>query len=144
MKEKRRDSFGEEGDSGDKRLWNLLSHARKTEAGPMFVRNVLREVRLMDSAARNTGSTGVFSWLRSPALFVGGAAAAVLSILAVLPQLTPSDTSESSSAVIPGQSDPAPYPDPTEELVSIERLGELMEVTDPGTLSDEALMNLLF
>ena len=30
---------------GDKALWDLLGSARKVEAGPMFSRNVLREVR---------------------------------------------------------------------------------------------------
>lgn len=126
-------------DSGDKALWDLLGCARKTKAGPMFSRNVAREVRLLDSKG------GLANWLellKHPAVLAGTAAVIVLLALATLFfSSDPASLAEKPVTTEP----PAPELfDPTEEMETIETLGELMAVSDPGTLSDEALMALLF
>ncbi len=135
-----------EQDSGDKELWDLMGKARKVEPGPMFSRNVVREVRLAEAARAEQGLAAAWlGWLLRPTVLTGFAAIACVAIgLALLSTRPSPDTSvvEVSPDAISEQSMEA-Y-DPAEEYESIEMLGQLMAVSDPGTLSDEALLQLLF
>lgn len=123
--------------SGDKALWDLLGSARKVEPNPMFARNVLREIRKESETSR--GFAGWFQSILRPAVLVGAVAVLIFAGISALQMQTPE--------VVETDSDPIEeldFMDPAEEFESIERLGELMAVSDPGTLSDEAFMNLLF
>lgn len=123
-------------EGGDKDLWKLMGSASKVEVGPMFSRNVLREVRNLESEGFHWKS--LMQWLARPAFLVAASTVLVLSGIALL-QNQPEFASNDASEV-----DSYDFVDPAEEFESIEMLGELMAVSDPGQLSDEALMNLLF
>ena len=136
----KKQSLGEAGDhsSGDKALWELLGHARETKVGQMFSRNVMREIRQSD------GAVGFWqSWMtifRQPVFQLAVAATAVCVAGLLILQKPPTATESLGSATV----EDSRFIDPAHEFESIERLGELMAVSDPGTLSDEALFNLLF
>lgn len=129
----------ESGDiSNDKALWDLLGSARKVDASPFFARNVLREVRLSEDQ-----TAGVLSRVTSffkPGLLLGAATAVILAGVFVLQNQAPPVSEPVASVIVEDEQNL----DIAEEFASIEMLGELMAVSDPGTLSDEALMNLLF
>jgi len=131
---------GQAGDrnGGDKELWELLGRARDTKAGPMFSRNVMREIRQSGRAV------GVWQrWIeffRRPVFKLGVAAVAVCVAGLLVYQTQPQQTDQLGAAMV----EDGGFIDPAHEFESIERLGELMAVSDPGTLSDEALFNLLF
>lgn len=134
MKEKSQSS-----DSGDKALWELLGAARKPKAGPMFARNVLREIRQHESKSNPLGD--FFAWLQKPAILVGGAAAILVAGFLVMQT---QESKVSVAEVTDSETESVETIDPAMEFESIEMLGELMAVSDPALLSDEALMNLLF
>ena len=132
-------------------VWELLKSARKTEAGPFFVRNVLREVRLREDQEVRSG---FFSRLASffagkPAFAVGAALAAcvVLAFGAVYFQPGGGDLDGTIAGEIPvetaGGSADADLA-LAGEIEAVEYLGQLMAVNDPGQLSDDALVDLLF
>ena len=114
-------------------VWKLVDEAKAPEAGPFFVRNVMRAVRLAEE-------TPVRWWqrlLRPKPLLAGalGAAAAVV----VTASLNP-------AAEKPGRvetSDPVPVTAPAlDELVEEEMLFEAAD--DPSAFSDEALVAMLY
>jgi hypothetical protein len=131
---------GEAGDqkSGDKALWDLLGQSREIKASPLFSRNVMREIRR--SAPEVSGWQRWREFFRRPVFQLGLAAVAVMGLGLLIFQSPQSSNEPFSGATLEEGS----YPDPAHEFESIERLGELMAVSDPGTLSDEALFNLLF
>lgn len=136
MEEKKHSSDHIGKDTADKALWDLLGSARKVEPGPMFARNVMREVRNLDEEAFDWRK--VFTWLSRPAFLVAAASVLVLAGIFVL------QDQSGYVSVEPAPTDGVEYIDPAREFESIEMLGELMAVSDPGQLSDEALINLLF
>jgi hypothetical protein len=123
---------------GDKALWDLLGLARKTKVGPMFSRNVLREIRLLDQ--KSSPWETLLSLFQKPVILVGAAAVILFTGLILLQN---QGDSVVSNGVTP-QDEYVESIDPAKEFESIEILGELMAVSDPALLSDEALMNLLF
>lgn len=121
----------------DDQAWKLLRRAKQREPSPFFVRNVLREVRgLKQDAPELRG------WLRSflvrPALLIGATACAGLALVLVAPLLNRTPAPEgrilAKSEIF----------DPASEMASIEYLGQLMVVADPGQLDDDALAELFF
>ncbi|MFV1993932.1 MAG: hypothetical protein ACC661_00735 [Verrucomicrobiales bacterium] len=111
---------GNPGNPENDKLWKLLLAARKPEAGPFFTRNVVREVRLLESA-ENAGLDRGGTWLsffslRRVALTATAAAAAIvvmvmagrsghptehpteLAEVAETPEIAPSPTSPASPA----------------------------------------------
>lgn len=126
-------------------VWDLLTHAKAVEPSPFFVRQVLREVRQLE-----TNPSGLRAWLsRIQSLFaqrshlIGATACAALALILVplLNRDTPFDAtgpnftlSEDSSSAF----------DPALEMAAIEYLGQLMAVADPGQLDDASLAELFF
>jgi hypothetical protein len=119
-------------------LWKLLSHASHTEPGPFFSRNVVREIRQLESTRGRLQS--FLSFFRSPVVS-GGVAVAAIAMACVFflefsnqrPSENPVATTEVDSGF-----------DPATELEAVEYLGQLMAVTDPAQLSDEAFADLFF
>jgi len=145
MDDKKHSSAENNPDSGDKALWDLLGHGRKTEAGPMFSRNVVREVRLSLDDESKSAIVRLFEWLSKPAFLATGAATLLLIGGLYLLQIGgPKPLTPDLANLNDPMLESIEMIDPAEEFESIERLGELMAVTDPGVLSDEALMSLLF
>lgn len=134
---------------GDEALWELLGNSHETKAGPLFARNVVREVRLLEGEGRGTGirSGWRLSWLLRPAFQLAGATAllivcGVITFGKLNTGVDPVTQAHSTgSAVVTEDTVVDAY---TREFESIENLGELMAVSDPAALSDEALLSLLF
>ncbi|MDF1859223.1 MAG: hypothetical protein P1U87_03355 [Verrucomicrobiales bacterium] len=119
-------------------VWNLLSHASHIEPGPFFSRNVIREIRQMESTR---GRLQTFlSFFRSP--FISGAVAVATIAIASIFFLEVSNQSPSDNPVAATGLDSGF--DPATELEAVEYLGQLMAVTDPAQLSDEAFADLFF
>ncbi len=127
-------------------VWELLGRAKQREPSPFFVRNVLREVRGLEQER-----IGPWEWLRSrfarPVPLLGATACAGLALALVL--VSPPDETSAPAGSVDGvtltsseiQSDTF---DPASEMASIEYLGQLMAVADPGQLDDAALAELFF
>ena len=116
-------------------VWQLVEEAKPSEAGPFFVRNVMRGVRL---AVENP----VRWWqrlLRPKPLLAGalGAAAAV----AIIVTLNSGDTNPPGIAENPDAPAPAAAP-ALDEFVEEEILYQAAE--DPTAFSDEALVGMLY
>ncbi len=119
----------------DDRVWDLLENASTTEPGDFFSRNVVREVRKFVAEEADRKSSGLFGWFRKPVMaLAGGVAAIVMLALAFGPQeVEPAGDSVAASEV-------EFYP--TEEFEDVNYLGELMAVTNPAMLSDQAFADL--
>ena len=128
----------EKSNDGDKALWDLLGRARKTDACPMFSRNVLREIRKLDHDASLLEL--IVGWFRRPVFLIGAAASVLFSGMILLQN----QEAKMTSTELPSAYEMKTGFDPAREFESIEGLGELVAVSDPALLSDEALMNLLF
>ena len=122
-------------DGRDDPVWDLVDQARPSEAGPFFVRDVMREVRLS-----RTGPGTVRWWqglfapkpLLAGALGVAAAGAIVIGLHSARPD--PGTGSPTAS--------PAPLLPVLEELVEEEMLLEAAE--DPASFPDETLVTLLY
>ncbi|MCG8599434.1 MAG: hypothetical protein MI807_04770 [Verrucomicrobiales bacterium] len=117
-------------------VWKLLSHASNVEPGPFFSRNVAREARKMKE--KNGLFRETLALFRAP-VFATVAVVALLIAVTVVVQKQKTVTAPPAVAA----SDETGF-DPAEELESVEYLGQLMAVTDPAQLSDEALGDLFF
>lgn len=137
-------------DSESDPVARLLGHATRVEPGPFFARNILREIRVQPR-----GSIGFLEliglWLRRPRMLYGGAFALLIAFLVTAQGLwTPagSDTAAGKPALAAQFTDSSASPeasfDPEGEIEAVEYLGQLMAITDPGDLSDEALANLFY
>jgi hypothetical protein len=127
--------------------WDLLKKAAKTEPAANFTQNVMREIRLLDSAP---GSSR-FGWFSLR--WAGCIAAAAAVIVICLVMLNPADQ---APPLVDGDVDShlAPVPVVYEEEITIEEfadelaelayLSDLMEVPDTSLLADEELAALLF
>ncbi|NNE92005.1 MAG: hypothetical protein HKN23_10190 [Verrucomicrobiales bacterium] len=122
-------------------VWELLNHASKTEAGPFFSRNVVREIRNMEAEAADSadsaGSVGFLAWLRQPVALLGGSIAAI-AILAISLAPPNDGTDPGALAEVPEVEEI----NPAEEFNDLEYLGELMAVIDPNQLDDRAFADL--
>jgi len=117
---------GESSSDGDQSLWELMGQTRGIEPSSLFVDNVLGEVRQSAKTKR----------LFNP--MVLAIAAVVILATAVVVNFK-SNTNQAEVATTAVEEF-----DLTEEIASISELGELMVVADPASLSDEALLNLLY
>lgn len=125
-------------------VWKLLSHAQKSEPTPFFARNVIREIRLLESS-QNRFWNRLSQWLSSRALIVGTAACAALAVTLIVLSESPNPIGEDSGlAHAPVLEGSAETFDPASEMASIEYLGQLMAVADPGQLNDAALADLFY
>ncbi len=126
--------------------WELLKNAPETKAGPFFTRNVLREVRLLEDAKAQKG--GWLSFLFRPqGLALAGAACALAVVAFVI--FSQDNSGVNSAPAVAEVSDHTTTEtvkalDPADEMETVEYLGQLMAVADPGQLSDAALADLLF
>lgn len=121
----------------DKPVWDLLQHAGKVEASPMFARNVVREVRL-DSSRDLGWLSSVKEFFATRSALIGGTVTAAIAVAFVVLVEPERDTITEIGYV-----DVENF-DPTSEMEEVEYLGQLMAVVDPGQLSDEALADLFF
>lgn len=112
-------------------VWNLVDKAKTPEASPLFVRNVMRDVRLTDEVP-------VRWWqqLLTPKPILAGSLGAVA--VAILISVNAGRQDELAAT-------PDPVPAPVTELddmVAAEMLTQAAK--DPTVLSDEALVTLLY
>jgi len=125
-------------------IWKLLSHAQKTEPTALFARNVIREVRLLESNQHGLWDR-LSRWLSSRELVWGTAVCAALAVslivLAKNPNTVGIDSDITQASGLEGASETF---DPASEMASIEYLGQLMAVADPGQLDDAALADLFY
>ncbi|MCP5541444.1 MAG: hypothetical protein H7A53_11845 [Akkermansiaceae bacterium] len=131
-------------------VWKLLGKARRTEAGPFFSRNVLRELRKLQAEGRDRESvwTRVGAWLfrpaPAPALLTVASAAAIAWMATVAFRDAGSPGATTVSAPDSPQTPIVTEFDPAREIGEVEYLGQLMAVADPSSLDDAAFADLLF
>ena len=116
-------------DREDDPVWNLLDKAPPAHAGPLFARNVLREIRL---AAHQPAPW--WKRLLAPVPLTTGALAASAAF-AVFIALTPPDQ---TSASLP------PTPPPAIEEFDVDQGLLFAAIEDPSLFSDEEVLALLY
>ena len=145
-------------------VWELLKSAAKTGASPTFVQNTVREARLLaaDDAPSSSVLSGLLNLLRRPAFSLPLAVVAAVTIAVVVntspsqngntsePLVASNNSDNSSSAVV----DTSPVEVPavvetttfsfTDQVDEIDYLGDLVVVTDPGSLNDQMLADLFY
>lgn len=124
--------------------WELLKQAKRVEPSPFFVRNVVREARLLDPVP-----SGIWARVRSAfgqrGMLTATAVCGAVTLTAVL--LNDQGKSNGRGETMPVVSileDHSDAFDPASEMAAIEYLGQLMAVADPGQLEDAALADLFF
>lgn len=125
----------------DSELWDLLGNTPNVEPGPFFSRNVLRKVRQI-SPEKSSLWTGLNQLFSKPALVSCIAACCLFAGLGLIINNSSQVDPASISSNVQTSGDNSD--ELAEEVVSLDELGELMAVSDPGVLSDEALLSLLF
>ncbi len=136
----------------DDPVWDLLNKAPTAKPGPFFSRNVVREVRMLEST--QSGSLHARGWRAMTRFFhsPGGVWATVCLIaLVAIPLIVsrPPATEQMASSTeapvtaVDTENAGSGY-DPANEIGNLDYLGELMAVTDPSLLDDHALADLLF
>lgn len=152
-------------------VWNLLDQARTREASPAFVRNVVREVRVLGAGAReSTGAFGLLGFLSGSRSRLGWSSAALATLVAgafavhALVQVPPpGNPSTVVQGVAPAETpvyanlalDLIPVSAPSSEnapsleafeaeLSDLDYLGELLAVQDTVLLSDEEIARMLY
>ncbi len=125
-------------------VWKLLSRAGRVEPSPFFARNVVREVRLLHSK-QSTVWNRLSGWFSARALFAGSVACAGLALSLILLSQSPRGLEKESGLTLsPSHEIGSDVFDPASEMASIEYLGQLMAVADPGQLNDAALADLFY
>ncbi len=125
--------------------WDLLKHAKPVEPTAFFVRNVLREVRGIE-----TSPAGVRGWFyRARSLFaqrglLAGATACAALALILVPLLNRGVSLDETTSTLTLSDNQSAAFDPASEMAAIEYLGQLMAVADPGQLDDASLAELFF
>jgi len=126
-------------------VWKLLSHARKVEPAPFFARNVVRQIRQLETEPLRFWNR-LSQWLSGRVLIVGTAACAALAVTLMVISESPRSTEDGAGFTMTSIAEfqgPETF-DPASELASIEYLGQLMAVADPGQLDDGALADLFY
>jgi hypothetical protein len=125
----------------------LLGHASRVEPGPFFARNILRDIRMQPAGTMERA----WLWLRGPRLVLSGAVALLLALLVtVITFWSPTGPLQDAggTGLVADSSDRAASHEavfnPENEIEAVEYLGQLMAITDPGDLSDEALAYLFY
>jgi hypothetical protein len=122
----------------DDPVWKLLDEAKGPGAGPLFVRNVMRDVRLSEAVP-----TRWWQHLLTPKPLLAGAlgtAAAVLLLVSPNPG-TASGPDGVAQTTEPPVDPPIAESSPLEELLKEEMLFAAAE--NPAAFTDEALLDLL-
>lgn len=125
-------------DPKEQKVWELLKKAPPAKPGPFFARNVLREVRAIDS--RSSVWAKLADAFTMPRLAFA-ATAAVVALAAVFAMQNGTPGANSEPIVV--EADSTEF-DPASEIVSVEFFGNLVAVADPGQLDDAALAELFF
>ena len=115
-------------------VWEIVDQAKPAEAGPFFVRNVMREVRLSTETAT---APWWKQWLSLKPVLAGSLAAIAAVILILVQSEEKNDLVEEEEAVTPAVEAPQ-----LDTLLEEEMLSQAAE--DPAAFSDEALMTLLY
>lgn len=143
--------------------WKLLLRSKPQQPSAFFVRNVVREARILGADGRQGRWTAFAAWLKRPLVAVplaAGAAAALVTALTVIQPLAPpsANVDVAFAGTAGGQASMAPAKPTfdlgaasaydqanaiTEDLERIGYLGELVTISDPGELDDAALADLL-
>lgn len=128
----------------DDAVWKLLDHASKVEPSPYFARRVVREAKSIGLRPVGLYERLIGGFNRHRALFATATGAlAAVALLLVVEKAGPGR--EGSSGVLtPLAVEVADEFDPASEMADLEYLGQLMAVTDPGQLDDDALSDLFF
>mgnify|MGYP000011655285 FL=1 len=115
-------------------VWTLVDEANASEAGPFFVRNVMREVRL----ASDEAPSHWWQHLLTPKPILAGSLGAIA--VAILIAVNSGNPDKPNDLVI----EPAPTTPQVQldDLVKEELLAQAAE--DPTRFTDEALMALLY
>ncbi len=153
-------------------VWEMLKESRPVEPSAFFSRNVVREVRRLEAESSASGFWArSVAWLRetlsaSPSTVIASiAAVAVLAIalnafgpsgsqladngapVSADPVITPDAPAAAEETATPAElasTGTTSEFDPAQEISNLDYLGELMAVTDPSLLDDNALADLLF
>ena len=129
--------------SQDKELWELLAQKPAEEAGPLFSRNVLREIRLQDSkSAPSSGSApSLWSKLLEPrVLFPAGLAA--LALIAAFNWNSAMEPRSSLADATNPDAFPVAVATSMEDSLESELL--LAAADTPSLFSDEEVVAMLF
>ncbi len=116
-------------------VWDLLDEAKAPGAGPLFVRNVMREVRLSDEVRP--------PWWRqllTPRPILAGSLAALTA--AILIWVDPEEADQITTEDPRTQEATEPQALQLDALLEEEMLSQAAE--DPTAFSDEALVALLY
>ena len=118
-------------------VWDLVEQAQAPEANPLFVRNVMREVRLSSETHRPWWKP-----LLAPRPILAGslAAIAVAILIAVGPEQPEQPEQVTGDDPHPGEALESQVPQ-LDALLEEEMLSQAAE--DPAAFSDEALVALL-
>ncbi|NOX99270.1 MAG: hypothetical protein GXP30_06015 [Verrucomicrobia bacterium] len=129
--------------------WKLLLKSKPQQPSPAFVRNVVREVRKLETPENSL--TAIFTWFKRPIVAVPvaiGVTAVMISALTLFQalDLSPeaSSTPPPSLAVVDMDVPATTFTDISEDMERIDTLGELVAIADPADLDDAALADLLF
>lgn len=114
-------------------VWKLVDEAKRHEAGPFFVRNVMREVRLSQESS--------LRWWRrllTPKPILAGALGAIAAAI-----LITVNSGKSQDPVVEKPETPSPVQElKLDQLVDEEMLREA--AMDPSAFTDEDLVALLY
>ena len=124
--------------------WELLKQAKKVEPSLFFVRNVVREVRMLQTIP--VGVWGrVRAAFRQHGFLTASATCAVVTMgLVLFLNRDQSGANSVSAPVAIHLEDQSNAFDPASEMAAVEYLGQLMAVADPGQLDETALADLFF
>ena len=145
-------------------VWELLNSASSTDASPVFVQNTVRQARQLAAEGDSSRSawSSFLNLLRRPALALPLAAAAVVAIAVIVNTSAPQGSVDSGVAVNDPVADhdttPGAVEAPlvasatetiaefsfTDQVEEIDTLGDLVVVTDPGSLNEQMLADLFY
>jgi len=153
-------------------VWDLLKHSVEVRVSPFFARNVMREVRHLEDRKQQIRKQqdrknrdgrdifGIFPAIRDALRSRPGLVMAGLAMIFALLLLgfsldfkfwngdgaaVPLAGADVENLLDTGKGDsPESEFNPAGEMGTVEYLGQLMVVADPGQLSDDALADLLF
>ena len=113
-------------------VWDLLDKAPAPKAGPMFARNVMREIRVAEEVA-----TPWWKRLLAPVPLTAGAVAAAAAFAIIVAVNQPGDTPTITETPV--------TPDaPMAETYDVEQSLLIAAAEEPSLVSDEELLALLY
>lgn len=115
----------------DDPVWDLLDKAPAPKAGPMFARNVMREIRLSEER-----SAPWWKRLLAPIPLTAGAVTAAAAFAIIVAANPPDDTPVADTPDAPGA--------PVAEVYDVEQRLLIAAAEEPSLVSDEELLALLY